>query len=119
MGQVPRARYRCSGVVVDDSGSDSASESGSDSGSEGEGGGLQDNAKMLIFGGHDGTRHLNDTYCYHFGTMRWELIVPYGVAPSPRDSYVAVVVRYERKRRLPIHITLNKRLETEEWTLDG
>ncbi|KAF4701307.1 hypothetical protein FOZ62_017335, partial [Perkinsus olseni] len=49
-GSGPRARYRTSAVVHKDS--------------------------MLVFGGHDGSKHLNDFYMFDFFTSTWALVEP-------------------------------------------
>lgn len=64
-GRVPRGRYRSSCVVYNDS--------------------------MILYGGHDGSRHLSDTYVFDFPTATWALIETGGIAPSPRDSHGAVI----------------------------
>ncbi|GMH53623.1 hypothetical protein TrST_g10159 [Triparma strigata] len=46
---------------------------------------------MYVFGGHDGTRHLNDVHCYDFLGRMWSVVVTEGVGPVPRDSHVSVV----------------------------
>jgi hypothetical protein len=43
-GQIPRPRYRTSFVVN------------------------SDNTVLFLFGGHDGNRHLNDTFAFHLDT---------------------------------------------------
>ena len=63
-GRVPRARYRATCVVHDQA--------------------------MYLFGGHDGTRHLNDVHVFDFGTRAWAGLQADGPAPIPRDSHVAV-----------------------------
>lgn len=46
---------------------------------------------MLLFGGHDGTRHLADTHMFDFETRIWAALVTEGVPPIPRDSHVSAV----------------------------
>mmetsp|Transcript_31989 Transcript_31989/g.55136 ORF Transcript_31989/g.55136 Transcript_31989/m.55136 type:complete len:500 (-) Transcript_31989:91-1590(-) len=61
----PKPRYRTSASVVGD--------------------------KMVIFGGHDGARQLNDFYAWHFDTNTWHAIECTGPqSPVPRDSHVSV-----------------------------
>ena len=64
-GRVPRARYRATCVVHHHS--------------------------MYLFGGHDGTRHLNDVHTFDFDQRVWSTLQTEGPAPIPRDSHVAVV----------------------------
>ena len=63
-GRVPRARYRTSCVV--------------------------NRKKMYLFGGHDGSRHLNDVHVFSFDTQSWATMKTEGPPPIPRDSHVAV-----------------------------
>jgi len=49
---------------------------------------------LLIFGGYDGSKRINDLWCYNFATMRWALLND-NDAPSPRDRHVAVVCNNE------------------------
>jgi hypothetical protein len=46
---------------------------------------------MILHGGHDGTRHLQDTHIFDFPTSSWSTLVTEGPIPSPRDSHVAVI----------------------------
>ena len=46
--------------------------------------------KMLVFGGHEGSRKLNDFYCWDFKVCTWTEVDCMGSPPSPRDSHVAV-----------------------------
>ena len=46
---------------------------------------------MLLFGGHDGTRHLADTHVFDFETRIWTSLVTDGTPPIPRDSHVSIV----------------------------
>jgi len=62
--QWPKARYRTTATVVRD--------------------------KMYVFGGHDGSRQLNDFYAWSFTEETWTEIQCLGSPPSPRDSHVAV-----------------------------
>lgn len=48
---------------------------------------------MVLHGGHDGNRHLNDTFIFNFPTSVWSLLATEGLPPSPRDSHVAVLLR--------------------------
>jgi hypothetical protein len=45
---------------------------------------------MYLFGGHDGTRHLNDVHVFDFSARAWSAMQADGPAPIPRDSHVAV-----------------------------
>lgn len=64
-GRRPRARYRATCVVHKN--------------------------QMLLFGGHDGTRHLADTHIFDFETRIWTALVTDGTPPIPRDSHVSAV----------------------------
>jgi hypothetical protein len=66
-GRSPRARYRSTACVRRDT--------------------------MILFGGHDGTRHLADVHLFDFVNMTWSLLVAAGVPPMPRDSHVSVTYR--------------------------
>ena len=66
-GEVPRARYRGTCVVI--------------------------GSKLVLFGGHDGNRHLQDTSVYDFEKGAWSYLQTEGVTPSPRDSHIAVVFK--------------------------
>ncbi|KAF4710487.1 hypothetical protein FOZ63_014551, partial [Perkinsus olseni] len=50
---------------------------------------------MLVFGGHDGSKHLNDFYMFDFITSTWALVEPSLSSkvppPTPRDSHIAAV----------------------------
>ena len=46
---------------------------------------------MILHGGHDGNRHLQDTHIFYFTTLTWSALVTEGIAPSPRDSHVSVI----------------------------
>jgi len=46
---------------------------------------------MYVFGGHDGTRHLNDVHVFDFNLGVWSVLSCEGIAPTARDSHVAVV----------------------------
>ena len=46
--------------------------------------------KMMVFGGHDGARQLNDFYAWSFTNETWNEIETIGNPPSARDSHVAV-----------------------------
>lgn len=65
-GSPPRARYRATCVVN------------------------LEKQKMFLFGGHDGTRHLNDTHVFNFETNTWMILDTDGQIPYSRDSHVAV-----------------------------
>ena len=60
----PKPRYRTTATVVGD--------------------------KMMVFGGHDGARQLNDFYAWSFTNETWSEIETIGSPPSARDSHVAV-----------------------------
>ena len=45
---------------------------------------------LVVFGGHDGTRHLNDLYAFKPETGVWSRIYATGLTPIPRDSHTAV-----------------------------
>ena len=65
-GTTPKARYRTSAVVYRN--------------------------KMLVFGGHDGAKHLNDFYEFNFDNLVWTLLQTNNKPPpSPRDSHIAVI----------------------------
>ena len=49
--------------------------------------------KMLVFGGHDGARQLNDFYAWSFTNETWTEIETIGSPPSARDSHVAVAYK--------------------------
>ena len=64
-GRRPRARYRATAVVHRN--------------------------YMLVFGGHDGVRHLNDTHVFDLETKTWSTLITEGTPPVPRDSHLAVM----------------------------
>jgi hypothetical protein len=66
-GSVPKARYRTSAVAYKN--------------------------RMLVVGGHDGAKHLNDFYQFNFDTSEWSTVETTGQTPppSPRDSHSAVI----------------------------
>ena len=45
---------------------------------------------MILFGGHDGTRHLADVHLFDFVSQAWSMLAAQGVPPLPRDSHVSV-----------------------------
>ena len=45
---------------------------------------------MYLFGGHDGTRHLNGGHGFDVGARAWSALQAEGPPPSPGDSHVAV-----------------------------
>lgn len=45
----------------------------------------------MLFGGHDGTRHLADAHVFDFETRIWSALVTEGTPPTPRDSHVSLV----------------------------
>jgi Kelch motif len=46
---------------------------------------------MILYGGHDGTRHLSDTFTFDFDTLTWNALLTDGTQPIPRDSHVSVI----------------------------
>lgn len=64
-GEPPRARYRGTCVVSGDS--------------------------MILHGGHDGNRHLQDTHVFDFVNLMWSTLITEGPVPTPRDSHIAVI----------------------------
>jgi len=46
---------------------------------------------MVVFGGHDGTRHLDDVYIFDIEGGIWTNVVVGGRGPSARDSHVSFV----------------------------
>jgi hypothetical protein len=66
-GEIPRARYRGTCVTY--------------------------GSKMILHGGHDGNRHLQDTYIYDFDLNHWGALLTEGPVPSPRDSHIAIVYK--------------------------
>ena len=46
---------------------------------------------MILYGGHDGTRHLSDTHIFDFDTRTWSSLITEGTPPIPRDSHVAAI----------------------------
>lgn len=48
---------------------------------------------MLVIGGHDGAKHLNDFFQFNFDSLEWSLVDTSGQVPppSPRDSHSAVI----------------------------
>ena len=46
---------------------------------------------MILYGGHDGTRHLSDTFIFDFDTKTWSALLTERTCPIPRDSHVSVV----------------------------
>jgi hypothetical protein len=46
---------------------------------------------MILYGGHDGTRHLSDTFTFDFDTLTWNAVLTEGTQPIPRDSHVSVI----------------------------
>ena len=46
--------------------------------------------KMYIFGGHDGSKQLNDFFYFDFLTSEWQEIEWNGDVPTPRDSHILV-----------------------------
>lgn len=48
---------------------------------------------MILHGGHDGNRHLQDTYIYDFDLNHWGALLTEGPVPSPRDSHIAIVYK--------------------------
>jgi len=64
-GRRPRARYRATCVVCRN--------------------------QIVLFGGHDGTRHMADTHVFDIETRIWSALVTEGTPPTPRDSHVSLV----------------------------
>mmetsp|Transcript_12203 Transcript_12203/g.22618 ORF Transcript_12203/g.22618 Transcript_12203/m.22618 type:complete len:1213 (-) Transcript_12203:989-4627(-) len=64
-GRYPSSRYRASCVTFDN--------------------------QIVLFGGHDGQRHLNCTHSFNFDTLTWTAVRTQGAPPLPRDSHVALV----------------------------
>jgi len=66
-GAVPKARYRTSAVAYKN--------------------------RMLVVGGHDGAKHLNDFYQLNFDTLDWCVVETTSptAPPSSRDSHSAVI----------------------------
>jgi len=62
-GRIPRPRYRATCVIYNDC--------------------------LILHGGHDGTRHLEDTNVLDLETKRWTNLVRIGNAPTSRDSHVS------------------------------
>ncbi|CAG8499773.1 1565_t:CDS:2 [Paraglomus brasilianum] len=50
------------------------------------------NEKIYIFGGTDGKRRYNDTWCYDIRSNTWTELVCIGYIPLPRDSHGATLV---------------------------
>ena len=47
---------------------------------------------MLLFGGHDGTRHLSDVHIFDFSKRTWNMVSDIlGTPPSARDSHISAV----------------------------
>ena len=63
-GRRPRARYRATIVVH--------------------------KAHIILYGGHDGSRHLNDTHVFDIENCVWSPLLTEGSIPCPRDSHIAV-----------------------------
>uniref|UniRef100_A0A7S2R715 BTB domain-containing protein n=1 Tax=Mucochytrium quahogii TaxID=96639 RepID=A0A7S2R715_9STRA len=66
-GRYPQARYRASCVAHGDN--------------------------MYLFGGHDGSRHLNDVHIFSWTLKSWSSVQLQGPVPLPRDSHAALVYR--------------------------
>jgi Kelch motif len=64
-GRRPKARYRATAVVFRNT--------------------------MILYGGHDGTRHLSDTHIFDLENQVWSSLLTEGPCPVPRDSHIAVV----------------------------
>lgn len=65
-GEIPRPRYRGTCVVF--------------------------NGDMILHGGHDGSKHLQDTHLFNFQNCTWSSVKTDGPIPSPRDSHIAVIL---------------------------
>ncbi|KAL6062754.1 SAM domain (Sterile alpha motif) domain containing protein [Balamuthia mandrillaris] len=48
--------------------------------------------QIFIFGGHDGTRMLNDLFVLNTDTMTWQQISPHGTVPSARAGHTATAI---------------------------
>lgn len=46
---------------------------------------------LVLFGGHEGTRHMNDTHVFDVETRIWSALVTEGTPPTPRDSHASLV----------------------------
>jgi hypothetical protein len=46
---------------------------------------------MILYGGHDGTRHLSDAHVFDLETRVWSSLECEGPPPVPRDSHVSVM----------------------------
>lgn len=66
-GHAPKARYRTSAVAY--------------------------KGQMLVVGGHDGAKHLNDFHQFSFDTCEWTVVETCGQVPPPppRDSHSATI----------------------------
>ena len=71
---------------------------------------------MFIFGGHDGSRQLNDFYAWSFKNETWTEVQFFGSPPSPRDSHVAVA--YKNSLFIFGGSTGNARSDFYEYKLD-
>lgn len=69
-GRRPRARYRATCVLFSPPSS---------------------SPLLILYGGHDGTRHMNDTHVFDIETRIWSALVTEGTPPTPRDSHVSLV----------------------------
>ena len=65
VGRIPRPRYRATCVIY--------------------------NNCLILHGGHDGTRHLEDTHVLDLELKRWTSLVRIGNPPSSRDSHVSFI----------------------------
>lgn len=66
VGRSPRARYRASSVVYKD--------------------------KLILYGGHDGTRHIPDIHFFDFTTRSWSMVADIvGNPPLARDSHICAI----------------------------
>ena len=51
---------------------------------------LENNTKMVIFGGQNGSANLNDLHEYHMESNTWTFVRTNGIQPSPRWSHTVV-----------------------------
>ncbi len=65
IGRSPRARYRATTVTYKN--------------------------KMILYGGHDGTRHLSDMNVFDFDKRLWSVMEVSGASPLARDSHISAV----------------------------
>eukprot|EP01121_Diplochlamys_sp_Union-15-3_P022534 TRINITY_DN9626_c0_g1_i1.p1 TRINITY_DN9626_c0_g1~~TRINITY_DN9626_c0_g1_i1.p1 ORF type:complete len:537 (+),score=87.91 TRINITY_DN9626_c0_g1_i1:197-1612(+) len=64
---------------------------------------LLSNNRLLVFGGHDGTRMLNDVHILDTDTLTWSqptIQVPSDIMPCPRAGHTATFVTYGNVKKL-------------------